>query len=125
MEPQMINRVDVVSIPVSDQDRAKAFYRDVLGFEELSDQPMGPDMRWVQLAPKDSATSVTLVTWFESMPAGSLRGLVLHTPTLDADVAKLHAKGLETSAIQSQPWARFVTFSDPDGNGLVLQQRDR
>ena len=121
----MINRLDVVSIPVSDQDRAKAFYRDVLGFEELADQRMAPEMRWVQLAPKDSATSVTLVTWFETMPAGSLRGLVLHTPTLDADVAALHARGVETSPIQNQAWARFVTLADPDGNGLVLQQRDR
>jgi catechol 2,3-dioxygenase-like lactoylglutathione lyase family enzyme len=119
----MINRLDVVSIPVSDQDRAKAFYRDVLGFEELADQPMSPEMRWVQLAPRGAQTSVTLVNWFESMPAGSLRGLVLHTPDLDADVAALNAHGVKTSPIDTQPWARFVTFSDPDGNGLVLQQR--
>lgn len=121
----MINRLDVVSIPVSDQDRAKAFYRDVLGFEELADQRMGPEMRWVQLAPQGADTSVTLVNWFESMPAGSLKGLVLHTATLDADVAALHGKGVETSPITSAPWARYVTLSDPDGNGLVLQQRDR
>jgi hypothetical protein len=82
-------------------------------------------MRWVQLAPKGASTSVALVNWFDSMPAGSLRGLVLHTQTLDADVADLHAGGIETSPIQNQSWARFVTFSDPDGNGLVLQQRDR
>ena len=119
----MINQLDVVSIPVSDQDRAKAFYRDVLGFEELADQRMMPQMRWVQLAPKGAATSVTLVNWFDSMPAGSLRGLVLHTTTLDADVEALQARGVKTSPIESQPWARFVTFSDPDGNGLVLQQR--
>jgi catechol 2,3-dioxygenase-like lactoylglutathione lyase family enzyme len=121
----VINRLDVVSIPVSDQDRAKAFYRDVLGFEELADQKMASEMRWVQLAPQGSATSVTLVTWFDSMPAGSLRGLVLHTPTLDDDVAALHSKGVKTSEIMSAPWARYVTLTDPDGNGLVLQQRDR
>ena len=118
----MINRLDVVSIPVSDQDRAKAFYRDVLGFEELADQAMGPQMRWVQLAPKGAATSVTLVNWFETMPAGSLRGLVLHTETLADDVAALRANGLEPSPVEQQPWARFVVFSDPDGNGIVLQQ---
>ena len=121
----MVNRLDVVSIPVSDQDRAKAFYRDVLGFEELADQRMNAEMRWVQLAPKGAPTSVTLVNWFDSMPAGSLRGLVLHTADLDAELAALHAKGLETSPVQNQSWARFVTFADPDGNGLVLQQRDR
>ena len=119
----MINRVDVVSIPVSDQDRAKAFYRDKLGFEELSDTPMGDGMRWVQLSPPGSASSITLVTWFDSMPAGSLRGLVLNTPNLDADVNELRRKDVGTSPIQEQPWARFVTFTDPDGNGLILQQR--
>jgi len=73
----MINRIDVVSIPVSDQDRAKAFYRDMLAFIELSDTQMGDGMRWVQLSPPGSSNSVTLVTWFDTMPAGSLRGLVL------------------------------------------------
>jgi len=121
----MINSLEVVSIPVSDQDHAKTFYRDVLGFSELADQPMSPEMRWVQLAPKGAATSVTLVTWFASMPAGSLRGLVLGTSTLDADVAALHARGIETSPIDDQPWARYVTFTDPDGNGLILQQAKR
>ncbi|HTJ59075.1 MAG TPA: VOC family protein [Devosiaceae bacterium] len=119
----MIDRLDVVSIPVSDQDRAKAFYRDVLGFEELADQQMFPQMRWVQLAPKGAATSVTLVNWFETMPAGSLRGLVLHTPDLEGEVARLTAAGVKTSPIEAQPWGTYVTFSDPDGNGLVLQQR--
>jgi len=119
----VINRVDVVSIPVSDQDRAKAFYRDKLGFVELSDTPMGDGMRWVQLSPPGSATSVTLVTWFDSMPAGSLRGLVLDTTTLDADVKELKRKSVEIPPIEEQPWARFVTFTDPDGNGLILQQR--
>jgi len=119
----VINRVDVVSIPVSDQDRAKAFYRDKLGFTELSDRAMGDGMRWVQLAPPGSATSVTLVTWFDSMPAGSLRGLVLNTPTLDTDAEERRRKHVETSPIQEQPWARFLTLTDPDGNGLILQQR--
>ena len=118
----MINRLQVVSIPVSDQDRAKAFYRDVLGFEELADARMMPQMRWVQLAPKGAATSVTLVNWFDSMPAGSLRGLVLETADVDAAAEALRAKGVKTSPIESQPWGRFCTSSDPDGNGLVLQQ---
>jgi len=119
----MINRIDVVSIPVSDQDKAKAFYRDKLGFAELSDTQMGDGMRWVQLSPPGSSTSVTLVTWFDSMPAGSLRGLVLNTSSLDADVEELKRKRVSTSPIEEQPWARFVTFADPDGNGLILQQR--
>jgi len=97
----------------------------MLGFEELADQRMAPEMRWVQLAPKDSPSSISLVTWFDSVPAGSLQRLVLHTPSLDQNVAALRARGVETSNIVSAAWVRYVTLSDPDGNGLVLQQRDR
>ena len=112
-----------MSLPVSDQDRARDFYVDVLGFELLRDMQMQPGMRWVQVAPKGGAgTTLTLVTWFDSMPAGSNRGLVLETDDLDADVERLRGLGLDfPDGIQDQPWGRFVTFADPDGNGLVLQ----
>jgi catechol 2,3-dioxygenase-like lactoylglutathione lyase family enzyme len=123
VESRVINRIDIVSIPVSDQDRAQAFYRDKLGFAELSDTMMGGGRRWVQLAPKGAATSVTLVTWFDSMPAGSLKGLVLNTDDIDAEIRELSGRGVEMSPLEIQPWARFVTLSDPDGNVLVLQQR--
>jgi catechol 2,3-dioxygenase-like lactoylglutathione lyase family enzyme len=116
-----ITHVKLLSVPVTDQDRAKDFYIDTLGFELIADNPMGPDQRWVQVGPKGAQTSITLVTWFESMPAGSLTGLVLETDDLDAEVAALTAKGLVTEGIQNEPWGRFVTFTDPDGNGIVLQ----
>lgn len=117
-----ITGVQVLSLPVSDQDRARDFYVDVLGFELLRDAEMQPGMRWVQVAPRGSATTITLVTWFETMPAGSNRGLVLESDDLDADVERLRERGLVfPEGIQQQPWGRFVTFSDPDGNGLVLQ----
>jgi catechol 2,3-dioxygenase-like lactoylglutathione lyase family enzyme len=111
----------VVSVPVSDPDRAKAFYRDVLGFDVIADEPMGPDRRWIQLGPKGARTSITLVTWFESMPPGSLDGVVLATPTLDDDYADLTSKGLKLTPIESEFWGRYTTFDDPDGNGYVLQ----
>ncbi len=80
-------------------------------------------MRWVQVAPKGGATSITLVTWFASMPPGSVKGLVLETEDLDGDAAALTACGVRIEcAIQQQPWGRFVTFDDPDGNGIVLQE---
>ena len=117
-----ITGVQVLSLPVSDQDRARDFYVDVLGMDLLRDAEMGPGMRWVQVAPRGGDTTITLVTWFETMPAGSNRGLVLETDDLDGDVERLRARGLEfPEGIQLQPWGRFVTFSDPDGNGLVLQ----
>jgi catechol 2,3-dioxygenase-like lactoylglutathione lyase family enzyme len=117
-----VSNLLVVSVPVSDPDRAKAFYRDILGFELIADEPMGPDRRWIQLGPKGAQTSITLVTWFESMPPGSLDGVVLATNTLDADYADLAKKGLKLTSIESEFWGRYTTFDDPDGNGFVLQQ---
>ena len=118
----MIKYVDIVSIPVSDQARARTFYTDVLGFDLVRDNPMGPDRRWVEVAPKGAQTSFTLVTWFEDMPAGVLRGIVLDTDDLDAELADLRTRGLAASPVEQQPWGRFATFDDPDGNGFVLQQ---
>jgi catechol 2,3-dioxygenase-like lactoylglutathione lyase family enzyme len=117
-----ITGIQVLSLPVSDQDRARDFYVDVLGMDLLRDAEMGPGMRWVQVAPRGAETTITLVTWFVTMPAGSYKGLVLETDDLDGDVERLRAHGLEfPDGIQQQPWGRYVTFADPDGNGLVLQ----
>ena len=65
-----ISLLRLVSIPVADVDRAKAFYVDVLGFEERFDGPFGEGMRWVELAPPDSQATIALVTWFDPMPPG-------------------------------------------------------
>jgi catechol 2,3-dioxygenase-like lactoylglutathione lyase family enzyme len=113
----------LVSIPVTDVDRAKAFYVDDLGFEEVFDGPFGDDMRWVELAPPGSQTSVALVTWFESMTPGSMQGLVLETDDLDEDYEALTAQGIEfLGEISEDPWGSSATFRDPDGNGWVLMQ---
>jgi catechol 2,3-dioxygenase-like lactoylglutathione lyase family enzyme len=117
-----ISGIQVVSIPVSDQDRARDFYVNVLGFELLADTAMGPDMRWVQVRPRGGSTSVTLVTWFPTMPAGSLKGTVLESSALDDDVVLLRGRGVSIGEIEDAPWGRFVTFDDPDGNGIVLQE---
>ncbi len=115
--------ISVVSVPVRDQDRAKEFYVDTLGFRAVSDQPVGPDMRWVQVAPPGGEASVALVTWFETMPPGSCRGLVLSVPDAEAAYTELSSKGVTFAAeLQDAPWGRFTTFDDPDGNGWVLQQ---
>ena len=117
-----IKQVQVVSVPVADQDRARDFYRDKLGFEVIADTAMG-DQRWVQVAPPGGGASLTLTTWFPTMPAGSLKGLVLETDDLDADVKRLAERGVAIDGgIQEAPWGRFVTFDDPDGNGIVLQE---
>jgi catechol 2,3-dioxygenase-like lactoylglutathione lyase family enzyme len=117
-----ITTVQLFSLPVSDQDRSRDFYVDVLGFELVADVQMGPGMRWVQVAPPGATTSVTLVTWFPSMPAGSTKGTVLETDDLEGDVADLQGRGVVIDGeVQDMPWGRFVTFDDPDGNGIILQ----
>jgi catechol 2,3-dioxygenase-like lactoylglutathione lyase family enzyme len=72
-----ISHVRLFSIPIADQDRARAFYMETLGFELVAESEMGPGMRWVQVRPVGGATSITLVTWFPTMPAGTLKGIVL------------------------------------------------
>lgn len=117
-----ITHVQVFSVPVADQNRSLAFYTDVLGFDVVRDNPMGPDQRWVQVAPPGATTSITLVTWFETMQPGSMKGIVFETDDLDADVAALIVKGIDLGdGVQDQPWGRYVTFDDPDGNGIILQ----
>ena len=116
-----ITHLQLFSLPVSDPDRSKAFYVDALGFTLLSDTQMG-DMRWLQVRPGGGQTSIALVTWFPTMPAGSVKGTVLETDDLDGDIERLRARGVTIEGAPEQaPWGRFVTFEDPDGNGLILQ----
>jgi predicted enzyme related to lactoylglutathione lyase len=117
-----IKDVRVVSVPVSDQDRAKEFYVERLGFDVVQDLSMH-GMRWLAVAPKGGTTSLTLVTGFESMPPGSLQGLVLTTDDIDADFAELSARGVPFDGPpRAQPWGREAVVRDPDGNRLVLNQ---
>jgi len=117
-----ISHVHLFSVPVSDQDVARDFYVNILGFELVSDTEMGPGMRWVQVRPLGSTTSLTLVTWFPTMPAGSLKGTVLESGALESDIDALRGRGIEIGDIEVAPWGRWVTFDDPDGNGIVLQE---
>jgi catechol 2,3-dioxygenase-like lactoylglutathione lyase family enzyme len=118
-----LQNVTVVSVPVSDQDQAKTFYVDTLGFQLVRDDDSIPGIRWVQVAPQPGATALTLVTWFGTMPPGSLRGLVLTCADLDAEYTRLNAAGVQfDSPPERQPWATEAVFRDLDGNMLVLQQ---
>jgi catechol 2,3-dioxygenase-like lactoylglutathione lyase family enzyme len=117
-----IDRVQLFSIPVSDQDKALDFYISVLGFELVSDAVLSPGRRWIMVRPRGAQTAITLVTWFPSMEPGSVRGIVIETDDLEAMIAELNERALTTSPIEDAPWGRFVQFADPDGNGFVLQQ---
>jgi len=118
-----VRSVAIVSVPVSDPDRAKDFYIDVLGLSVQEDEAMGESMRWLRLATPEGEATITLVTWFPTMPPGSLKGLLLRVDDLDAMVAHLADRGVATAnGIETAPWGRYVQIDDPDGNGLVLQQ---
>ena len=118
-----ITHLRLVSIPVADVDRAKAFYLDVLGFEERFDGPFGEGMRWVELAPPGSQATIALVTWFDQMPPGSVTGLVLDTPDARSAYKALGERGVEfTGEVREDPWGISASFVDPDGNGWVLMQ---
>jgi catechol 2,3-dioxygenase-like lactoylglutathione lyase family enzyme len=117
-----MSRIIVFSIPVTDPQRSKQFYSEILGFRIIRDNPMGPDRQWIQLAPSEGTATITLVTWFETMRPGSAQGIVLETSNLRRDYETLQARGLALSEIQAAPWGSYTTFQDPDGNGWVLQE---
>jgi catechol 2,3-dioxygenase-like lactoylglutathione lyase family enzyme len=117
-----IKSFEIVSVPVSDQQRSMQFYRDVVGFELLRDEPMGPGQSWIQLAPKGCLTTIALVTWFETMRPGGLQGVMLNVTDIVRDHKELSERGLKLAEIKQEPWGRYTTFQDPDGNGWILRQ---
>lgn len=113
---------EIVSVPVADQQRSKAFYRDILGFTLLREVPMGPSGTWIQLAPPGCATTIALVSWFDNMQPGGLQGVMLNSNDIDGDHRTLSSRGLQLGNIEQQPWGRYAMFKDPDGNGWILRQ---
>ena len=112
--------LEVVSIPVTDQQVSKEFYLKI-GFELITEADMG-NSKWVQLGLPGQVTSITLVDWFKQMPPGSMQGMVIKTEDIEKEVEELKAKGVEVQPIDATPWGKFATFYDPDGNGLTLRQ---
>jgi len=114
--------IAIVSVPVADQAAARDFYTEKMGFTLLRDEPMGPQMRWIQLQPKTGGSTIALVTWFEGMGPGGLQGVMLHVPDIDAEHARLAAAGVAVSPVDEQPWGRFTMLKDIDGNGWIVAQ---
>lgn len=113
---------EIISVPVADQERSKAFYQNILGFNLLREDPMGPTGKWIQLAPPGCSTTIALVSWFDSMKPGNLQGVMLNSNDIDGDHRLLSSRGLQLTNIEQQPWGRFTMFKDPDGNGWILRQ---
>ena len=113
-------KLELVAIPVSDVDRAKAFYERA-GFNADHDITVSDEIRFVQLTPHGSACSITLGTGISDAPLGSARAQIV-VSDIQAAHAELVDRGVETSDVQDFPWGRFVFFRDPDGNQWAVQQ---
>lgn len=114
-------KLELVNVPVSDVDRAKAFYVQV-GFNADHDHQVAPGLRFVQLTPPGSACSISIGEGITDAAPGSARGLQVVVADADATRAELQARGIEVSEVDDQAWGRFVYFADPDGNQWAAQQ---
>jgi len=115
-------KLELVAVPVSDVDRAKAFYTDGVGFNADHDHQVNDGLRFVQLTPPGSACSIAIGTGLIDMPSGSAEGLQLVVPDIHQARAQLVERGVAVSEVDDQPWGLFVYFSDPDGNKWSVQQ---
>ena len=115
-------RLELVQVPVTDVDRAKAFYVEQVGFNADHDHQVTEELRFVQLTPPGSACSIALGTGLGTAEPGSVQGLQLVVEDIEAARADLAGRGVEVSEIQRFDWGHFVFFSDPDGNGWAVQQ---
>jgi predicted enzyme related to lactoylglutathione lyase len=115
-------KLELVAVPVSDVDRAKAFYCEQVGFDADHDHRVSDEMRFVQLTPPGSHCSIAIGSGIMETEPGSVQGLQLVVSDVEAARAQLHERGVQVSDVQHFPWGSFVFFSDPDGNGWAVQQ---
>jgi predicted enzyme related to lactoylglutathione lyase len=115
-------KLELVAIPVSDVDRAKAFYVDQVGFVADHDHDVSEEIRFVQLTPPGSACSITIGKGVTDAPPGSVQGMQIVVADIHAAHAELSERGVDVSDVQVFPWGSFVFFSDPDGNAWAVQQ---
>jgi len=115
-------KIELVAIPVTDVDRAKAFYVDQVGFNADHDHRVSDSLRFVQLTPPGSACSIVLGTGITEMAPGSQKGVQVVVEDAEAARQQLVSRGVDASDVDVQPWGSFVYFSDPDGNTWALQQ---
>ena len=115
-------KLELIAVPVSDVDRAKAFYTEQAGFNADHDHRVSDDMRFVQLTPPGSACSIAIGQGIMETEPGSVQGLQVVVTDIEEARAELAGRGVDVGDIQDFPWGRFVFFSDPDGNGWAVQE---
>jgi catechol 2,3-dioxygenase-like lactoylglutathione lyase family enzyme len=119
-------KVESVSVPVGDQDRAREFYVDTLGFELLVDSAWREGMRWSEVAPENSATSLMLVTWSSCMLPGMYRVIVLSTDDVETVHEELLSRGVAFELPPTEtPRGKQAMFRDPDGNAFLLWEHTK
>ncbi|MCK9796119.1 GNAT family N-acetyltransferase [Isoptericola sp. 4D.3] len=115
-------KIELIHVPVSDVDRAKEFYERV-GFHPDHDQQVNDELRFVQMTPPGSACSIAFGTGIGgNLQPGQQDTIQVVVADADAALAQLSDAGVEAQGVDEQPWGRFVTFADPDGNSWTLQQ---
>ena len=115
-------KLELVIIPVTDIDRAKAFYTEKMGFVADHDQEVSDELRFVQLTPPGSACSIAFGRGITDAEPGSVKGLQMVVADAAAAHEELVGRGAEVSDVTHQEWGEFVTFEDPDGNAWAIQQ---
>jgi len=115
-------KLELVAVPVSDVDRAKAFYTEQAGFNADHDHTVSDEIRFVQLTPPGSACSIAIGKGLLDVEPGSVQGLQMVVADIDAARAELAGRGVDVGEVQHFPWGSFVFFKDPDGNGWAVQQ---
>jgi predicted enzyme related to lactoylglutathione lyase len=118
-------KLELVGVPVSDVDRAKAFYVDQAGFNPDHDHSVSDDMRFVQLTPPGSACSIAIGKGVVDGEPGSVKGLQVVVADIEEAKADLSGRGVDVGEVQDFPWGRFLFFSDPDGNRWAVQEIQR
>ncbi len=121
----MVFSLELVTVPVSDVDRAEAFYVDQVGFSADQDHQVDESHRFVQLTPHGSTSSIAITAGYVDSEPGSLKSVQLVVEDADAAYAFLRDRGVEVSDIQEFPWGRLCFFCDPDGNGWSVQEPPR
>ncbi len=115
-------KIEFMAIPVSDVDRAKAFYSEQVGFNVDHDHVISDELRFVQLTPPGSGCSITIGVGITDLAPGSIKGVQMVVDDIQAAHGHLVDRGVEVSDVEEYPWGLFVFFDDPDGNGWAVQQ---
>lgn len=115
-------KLELVAVPVSDPDHAKAFYTKQVGFNADHDIPVQEGLRFIQLTPPGSACSIALGVGITDAQPGSVTGLQLVVASAADAHDELAGRGVEVSEVQEFPWGKFVFFADPDGNRWSIQE---